>query len=304
MAKQEIFFPIGRLVMGDLYTPSTKDQDGNPLKTLAGEDKVNYWFFVAIKKLGELHWKDTAWGKIIYSVGASAFPDKYEFDGFSWKIDDGDNADPLTKDRKAKKTMKNCDREGFPGHWVIRFSSSFPSKIGSILNTEKKFKELFQENAINLGDYIQVVGTVDGNGSTQSSGVYINPSLVALCGYGERIFTGGANPDSYEWGGALPEGASTIPVSSTASPAPTSTARPAVHTPAPMYTPPVASAPAPAPYPQILTPAAPPMPAPPAPPAVVKLKVHATYNPTGELTREQMLAAGWTDELLKQHGLL
>ena len=58
-----IVTPVGRLVMGSLYKPSTKDADGNPLvyKTglKAGQARSNYFLALAIPKTGEGHWKHT-----------------------------------------------------------------------------------------------------------------------------------------------------------------------------------------------------------------------------------------------------
>ena len=41
---------------------------------------------------------------------------------------------------------------------------------------------MLEPNAVNLGDYIQVYGSVADNESQQQPGVYLNHSMVALAG--------------------------------------------------------------------------------------------------------------------------
>jgi len=137
--------------------------------------------------------------------------------------------------------------------------------------------------------------TVAGNESSQRPGLYLNHNMVALSGYGPEIVVG-PDPTSVGFGAApLPPGASAVPTGAFA-PAP---AAPPV-APAPVA-PPVAPAPvappvAVAPNPAFLAP--PPPAAPPAAPVRVMLPAAngASY--------EQLLAAGWTDAQMVQHGMM
>jgi len=284
--KIELLTPVGRLVQGSLYNGATTDAENRPLVYKTGQNmgqpRVNYWFSVAVPKGAEQHWNQTEWGVKIWNVGQAGFPQgQANSRAFAWKIIDGDSMEPNTQGNKP------CDNEGFPGNWILKFSGSFAP---SLFN-ENGTLALTEPNAIQLGDYIQVYGTVEDNKSTQQPGVYLNHSMIARSGYGQRIIAG-ADPKSVGFGASpLPAGASTTPLASFAPPP--ATAVPPVMAPAAVAAPiapaPVAVPPA---YPQILTP--------PAPPVAAKV---LTEKANGA-TYEQLIAVGWTDDLLVQNGMM
>jgi hypothetical protein len=286
--REELLTPVGRLVQGSLYEGQTTDAENRPLvyKTgpNAGQPRVEFYFAVAIAKGSETHWSQTSWGKKIWEVGHKGFPNgQASSPTFAWKIKDGDSGIPNRAGRKP------CDIEGFPGHWVLSFSSGFAPGIYNSDGTQ----QMLEPNAINLGDYVQVYGSVADNESQQQPGIYLNHSMVALAGYGKRIFAG-ADPKAVGFGGApLPAGASATPLAQGFNPAPPSQ----IHA-NQVYTSPVA---APAPHTAILNPppipaAAPPIP----PPAPVRVMLPAAQG----ATYEQMIQAGWNDTLLVQHGMM
>lgn len=279
--------PVGRIVQGELWKPQpvTDSKTNQPKIGTDGKPLVQHFFALAIpKQAGHTHWAQTDWGQKIWAEGHRAHPNFAPHPTFSWKIEDGDSQVP------NKKGKKNCDRVGFPGNWIVKFRSGFPPKSynadGSAALPAESFK---------CGYYAQVNCTVAGN-TGDSPGVYINPNMVALSGYGEEIVSG---PDVAEAGFGqgvqLPAGASSVPVGGFA---------PA----APPVAPP-AGAPA-APYPPAGVPAANPssvaapnpaflgVPPPPAAPA------RAMTAKAGGATYEQLVAAGWTDTLLIQHGMM
>ncbi len=265
--------PVGRLVQGSLYRVSTTDAQGN-LKvyktgTNKGQPRSDYFFAIAIAKNGA-HWETTEWGMKIKLAGTTAWPDgQYNVPTFKWKITDGDSAIP------NQKGIAPCSKEGYPGHWVLNFSSTFQPTIlnrdGTGIITEKDF--------INPGDYIQIAGTVSGNNATLNPGVYLNPSHVAFSAYGPRITSAfEVDPKTLGFGQSpLPQGASLTPVA-----AMTQVPGPAVATVVPP------------PYPQILQPQVAP---PPAAASRKQLLPHVTDG-----TYESYIAAGWTDQTLIQHG--
>lgn len=290
----ELLTPVGRLVQGSPFEPRTTDAEGNPLTIRnganAGKPRVDYFMALAIPK------NDPGWNDIntkIYNEAKSGFPNLFDAAGncihpqFAWKIIDGDSQVPNSRN------VKPCDREGYPGNWVLMFSSGIAPKVytagGEALLTNPA--------ELKRGDYIRIYGNVAGNESQQRPGVYLNHSLVERVGFGEEIITGVTGEQAF--GGqpaALPPGASATPTA----PA-TPMQNPNATAPAPGSQP---GAPAPAHQPAAPA-AAPATPAPTAP---------ATdfLNPTGapapgaepkfqtpdgrQFTEAELIAAGWNQQ--------
>lgn len=289
-------FPVGRVVQGDLYTPQTKDNQGNPLTVKtgpnAGQPTQQFFFAVAYAKNGTNHWGQTDWGSQILAKARADWPaGQTEAPTFAWKIEDGDSVIP------NKRGRKNADRVGFPGHWVVEFSSTMAPK----LFTRDGRTELVEKGIIKRGHYVEVFGSVRGNGNEQNPGIYINHMYVAHSGYGEEISSG---PDvgSVGFGAApLPAAASAIPLASNAPPAGA----------LPMPGAGASAPPPPAPAPQTAVAPAPgflPLPgagaaAPPPPPPPVIVGPVMTAKAAGN-TYAAMIAAGWTDDSLRAHGYM
>jgi len=286
--REELLTPVGRLVQGSLYTGQTTDAENRPLvyKTgpNAGQPRVDFYFALAIPKGTERHWAETVWGAKIWAVGHAGFPNgQADSPAFAWKITDGDSAIP------NRKGNKPCDREGYPGNWVLSFSSGFAPTIYNENGTE----QLLQPNHVKLGDYIQVYGSVADNESQQQPGVFLNHQMVAFAAYGKRIVAG-ADPKAVGFGNsALPAGASATPLDGSFNPGSVATPAPLLNTPPPpayMAPPASTSAPVPPPYPGILTPPAAP--------------THVLTAKAGGASYEQLIGAGWTHALLIQHGYI
>lgn len=295
MKKEAIDFlsPIGRLVAGSLYDPQTEDWDGKPLTYADGKPRVNYYFGLAIAKGTEQHWSQTAWGQIIYAAGAKGYPAQLNTPTFSWKITDGDST---TASRNSGRVPR--ESQGYPGHWVLNYSGSIAPSLYSGVRDPKNLQQLVGQNEINLGDYIQVFGNVVDNAPSKSPGVYLNHKIVALMAYGERItFT--PDPNTLGFGGQLPAGASSVPV--------TSSVGIAAAAPAPATNPPMPPVPASAPiavqpHTAILTP-----PAPPPAPVIPAVQPHPTFpgmTAKAVAPYESYVAAGWTEVAMRQDGLL
>ena len=124
---QTLLTPAARLVGGSLYEGQTTDSKGVPLVVKTGPNKgqprEDFYFGVAIPKGTEQHWAHTDWGRSIHGVGAAAFPHASQMPTFSWKITDGDSQVPNAKGQRP------CDREGYPGHWVLHFSSGYAPRV-------------------------------------------------------------------------------------------------------------------------------------------------------------------------------
>lgn len=297
--KQNVLTPTGRLVAGSLYKPQTQDADGKPLVIKsgpnAGQPTQKFFFALAIPKGAEQHWSQTPWGAIIWNVGHAAFPQgQAQSPTFAWKVTDGDSAVPNSRGKKP------CDNEGYRGCWVLNFSSSFAPRI---FNSDGS-APIADVDAVKLGYFVQVAGSVDGNGSPLKPGVYLNHSMVALQGYGSEIVVG---PDATKvgfGGGAAPVGMSAAPVGAMSAP-PVAAGAP-VAAPAAFTPPPAAAAPPPA-APVAVAPAtgfagAPPPPAatvaaPAAPARVMAPKANG-------VTYEAFRAQGWTDDQLRANGYM
>lgn len=209
--KVQITFPPGRLVDGDIYKPNTTDADGKPLVVKsgpnAGQARVDYYFAVAYPKNGTTHWNQTEWGKQLWAVGAGAFPQIHQSPNFAWKITDGDSQVPNTKGRTP------ASREGFPGHWVVRFGGGYAPRCFRI-GANGGFDPMLNEGEIKAGYFVEVAANIEGNGSSQRPGVYINHSMVVFAAYGQQIILG-MTPEQAGFGKhALPPGAMTTPPAS------------------------------------------------------------------------------------------
>lgn len=204
-----ILTPVGRLVMGSLYKPSTKDPDGNPLVfksgANAGQARSNYFLALAVPKDGR-PWQQTEWGQVIYSVAAAAFPQAVKFPTFAFKVTDGDDTTPNSRGKA------NANTEGFLGNWILRFSGSFAPKVYREENGA--YVQVTEPDYIKPGYFVQISGTVSGNGSQQRPGLYLNHSMVAFTAYGQEIHFG-PDANSVGFGQApLPSGALSTPVAS------------------------------------------------------------------------------------------
>lgn len=208
----DILFPVGRFVGGSMYEGKTKDDKGQPLTFSDGSPRTSYSFGVAIPKAGEQHWNATAWGRIIWDIGAKGSPATHQGQHFAWKITDGDSQLP------NKKGNKPCDNEGWPGHWVVWFSGNYAP---SIVNADGS-AAITEPGAVKPGYYVQVFGNVAFNNRTDSPGVYLNYTHTALSAYGPEIKLSSApaaNTVGFGQGVALPPGASATPVTQMAPPA-------------------------------------------------------------------------------------
>lgn len=319
--------PVGRVVMGSLYNPSTTDAEGKPLVVKtgpnAGQPRVNYFFALAIPKGAEPHWAHTPWGQQIWGVGNQAFPNAAQSPAFAWKIEDGDSQIPNKKGRKP------CDNEGWKGHWILKFSGGFAPKVYQ--QEGAGYVQVMQKDFCKPGYFVEVAFSVEGNGSQSQPGVYLNHSMVCFRAYGQEIQFG---PDVASAGfGAspLPAGASmTPPAGAIPMPQPAAAGVPGmppapgvmpgmpqglpqVPGVAPLPLPPAGSVPMPsapvpgAPVPIPVTPnpgfvqVPPPAPVPMAPPAApVRQMTPAAQG----IPYESYVAQGWTDAQLVQNGLM
>lgn len=328
--RQNFTIPPSRLVWGSMTEAQQKDAEGKPLVIKngpdAGKPTQRFAFGVAVPKApGQTHWGQQPaswneaadgkyWGAQLWAVGHAAFPNgQAQRPDFAWKVIDGDSSVPNKKGRKP------CDQTGYKGNWILAFSSSFAPRTFNAQGSAP-----IPPESIKCGYYVQVAGTVDGNMSDNQPGIYLNHNLVALAAYGEEIVNG---PDATAVGfgkGALPAGASAVPVGGLPTaglpPAPgagipaATPAAPSVSVPVALPTalppPPSAVAPAAAqtavvPNHSFLNagvpaaPGAPPAPVPAPPPAGPQMTAKA-----GTTTYAAFIQNNWTDATLREHGYM
>lgn len=215
-----ILFPPGRIVQGDLYEAQDKDMQGNPLtiKTGAniGQLTVRYFFAVAIPKTpGATHFANEPWGLRIWQAGHAWWPSLVdratgvipENSKFAWKIEDGDD----TKPNPDAQMRRNCDREGYPGCWVVKFSSTFATKI-----FDERGQPLLTPGLVKRGYWIETLGTIASNQNAKNPGIYVNHNMVAFRAPGKEIISG-PDPKSVGFGrAALPAGVTAQPLGNVA----------------------------------------------------------------------------------------
>ena len=275
--------PVGRFVQGSAFDPQLKDQQGNPrvIKTgpNAGQPAPQWFMALAFAKT------DPAWPTfhaLLMNEAATAWPSLFPSGAagpcvlptFASKIIDGDGYDTTGK--------SNATKEGFAGHWIVRFTSGYAPKVypagryapADLITTPALLR---------TGYFVRIAGSVVSNQNPTKPGLYVNIALVELAGHGTEIVQGPDAAAAFAAPAALPAGASPTPIA--AGPLPGGGAAPP---------PPAATAPPP----------------PPAAPyagyrdAAPALNAGPLYTMVaGEVTtREQYLASGWTDDLLVQHG--
>lgn len=203
----QFFTPGGRFIGGSLTEKQATDHLNRPI----AEDKQRYSFGVAFPKgpamdalLGQIYNHGLACYASLPN-GRAAYEQAQRWldpnASFSWKIKDGDA--PL-RDGTFNDHSKNC--------WVFWFSTNFPVKAGHFENGVTN--EIPAAN-IKRGWYVDISGNCSPNENTDNTaGMYMNPSVVRLIGYGPEIVGGVNVTQTFASAPApvLPAGASVMPV--------------------------------------------------------------------------------------------
>ena len=271
---QEILLPVSRMIGGSVYTPQLQFTENNQpvVDVRTGVQVADYNIGIAIPKQGEQSWAETEWGKFIKAIGDAAYPGQSLAPTFSWKITDGDSQIP------NKNNNRPCDQIGYAGNWIIWMRQRWSPTICDL-----KSQPLTTPDAIMSGDWVQCYVSVAPNvprpGKSHTPGIYINPMAVAFVGYHKdgRITGSAVNVQTIKFGsGAMPADVLATPVGNVEQPDVV----------------------------QFVPPPAAPVP-PPAPnTAFLEVPARVMTPAANGATYEQMIGAGWTDELLRQHGMM
>jgi len=253
-----------------IANPKVDDRSNQPKLNAAGQQQMETFVAIAIPKTpGHTSWQQTDWGAQMVRLATADWPrGESRSPTFAWKVEDGDSTVP------NKRGVANNTREGFPGHWIVKASTLFEVQCYHPGRYDPMADRIRDQNEIKCGDYCRLLVQVKGNGSKDSPGMYVNPSLLELSRAGELIVTMSGPSAAGVFGAVAP--APAAPAPAPAAPAPAAPA------PAPA---------APAPAPDFLTPAAPP----PPPPAPVKYLLNGQAY-----LKEQLLAGGWTEASIDQ----
>lgn len=283
--------PIGRIVQGNPLVGNLQfdDRTKQPKMKADGSGQQENWYInVAFDKKDP----DTlAMVGEIYAEAARSFPQLFpngvNFQAanfgcvradFAVKLIDGDGLDANGQPHSKK--------EGFGGCWIVKISTYAGAM--RCVNGLQNNAPITDPEQIHTGNYVRVALDFKTNGwagdGSSKPGLYMNPDLVQLAGYGQKIVGGPdanvvfAAPAAY-----VPAGMSTTPVGGAAMPS----------LPAP-----VQPAGAAGPLPTI--------PATPSLPAVAQApqyKVSPEAAAAGH-TKASLNAAGHTDEALLANGYL
>jgi len=290
-----VLSPVGRFVQGDCFKGQTTNQKGEPLIVKSGPNKgmprTEYYVGVAFSKT------DPAWPAFraqLDEIAKTGFPNLFpavggQFPGagggallsthpqFAWKIIDGDGYDQTGR--------SNAEKEGFRGHWVVRFNSGYPPKVYPV-GRHSPLDQLTDPSLVRRGYYIRVFSNVSLNTDVQKPGLFLNVGLVELVATGPEIRGGVDAADAFSTPVVLPPGAEALPGSAPVAPVA-----------APAYVPPVAPVAPVAPAPVVAPVPVPPAPVPAAPVRIMTPKANG-------LTYEQYIGAGWTEEMMIANGIL
>ena len=138
MDKIDLQTPAGRMVQGHPLEGQTTDMENRPLTFQDGTPRQNFFFALAVEKSNP-EWA-AFWAAIHAKAGLDFPAGQTQQADFSWKVSDGDA--PI-----------NANKVGFPGHYVIKMSSSFAPKL---YDTSSPVREIVDPNQLKRGDYVRV----------------------------------------------------------------------------------------------------------------------------------------------------
>lgn len=242
MAEVQLDFntPGGRFIGGDIVNKQTTDHLGRPI----APEKQRRSVGIAFPKSQDQNAPINILLGQIYNHGVSSYSQKANGQfalaqaqrwldpqaEFSWKIKDGDAA---LQDGSFNENTKNC--------WVFWFSTTFEIKAAIF---ENGVTTQIDPATVKRGWYVDIFGNCSINGNLdKTAGVYLNPSVVRVIGYGPEITGGVSVTQAFANAPApvLPAGASAMPVAG--APIPGQVAQPpVVAAPAQQYAPPAQAA--------------------------------------------------------------
>jgi hypothetical protein len=205
---KRLISPVGRIIWGSVSELNTRDITGKPEPDV---EKHAYTFGLAIRK------DDPGVGSLLqafYQQAVAGYPNNQMmtnriaqewqsgFAGvaFRFKVKDGDR--PLQRTGKPDDNARGC--------WVISCKTKIPIKCANAQNVE------IDPKTVERGYFVDVALSIAVNEKTDNTaGLYVNPMVVRLLAFGEKIMGGISIEDAFAGHAAptqLPPGASATPV--------------------------------------------------------------------------------------------
>lgn len=203
MAGEKLYaVATGRFVRGDLFTGNDKNYHGQPRLDKAGQPMTSFFMTLAVRKDDAT--ANELW-QIIQAVKERDFPGgQYNLPAFKSKLYDGDQP------HKDKMERLVPWPEWGQGCWLLNLEQvNQPIHV-----VDQNNRQIVDRNLIKTGDYVAVRVGVKGNDVIgDNAGLYLDPSIVKLVGYGEAIITRISADDAFGTQPmALPPGASATPI--------------------------------------------------------------------------------------------
>ena len=205
---KRLISPVGRIIWGSVSELNTRDITGKPEPDV---EKHAYTFGLAIRKnetgvdsLLQAFYQQAVAGYPNNQMMANRIAQEWQsgFAGvaFRFKVKDGDK--PLQRTGKPDDNARGC--------WVISCKTKIPIKCANTQNVE------IDPKTVERGYFVDVALSIAVNEKTDNTaGLYVNPMVVRLLAFGEKIMGGISIEDAFAGHAAptqLPPGASATPV--------------------------------------------------------------------------------------------
>lgn len=205
---KRLISPVGRIIWGSVSELNTRDMTGKPEPDA---EKHAYTFGLAIRKddpgvgpLLQAFYQQALAGYPNNQMMANRIAQEWQsgFTGvaFRFKVKDGDR--PLQRTGKPDDNARGC--------WVISCKTKIPIKCANAQNVE------IDPKTVERGYFVDVALSIAVNEKTDNTaGLYVNPMVVRLLAFGEKIMGGISIEDAFAGHAAptqLPPGASATPV--------------------------------------------------------------------------------------------
>jgi len=188
-----------RLVGGHPMKKSpVKDRQGVQKVDKNNQPLFSTYTGLAVPKQAGVGWWDTEWGRKLCGLAYAAWPNgQPQRDSFAWKVTDGDDTRP------NKNNTIPCQKEGYPGHWIINASTTWDVRCFHLGKYDPS-QQIQNPDEIKPGDYCRVLIQIKSNESNDSPGMYLNPIMFELSRAGQRIILSDAPDAGAVFGGSQP----------------------------------------------------------------------------------------------------